>query len=284
MSRPKISALIHTRNESRWIADCVRSVTWADEVVIADMASTDDTREQAVALGARIIEVPLADCVDKVRNLAVDQCRGDWILVVDADERVSSGLAERLRTLAETPMAEAFAIPRHNYLFDHPFEHLLWPDYQIRFFRTATTKWSGVVHEPPLIQGRLAYLPADHRAALEHPGSCFDIQKYLIKFANYSRLETERMKARDIKADWLYLIRRPTGEFFDRYFGGGWREGMPGLVMCLLLANNQLMAGFMCWAEQRLQLPPVKPATLRRGLVREICRTALKALKGILAA
>ncbi len=279
MNRPTISALIHTRNESRWIAGCVRSVLWADEVVVADMASTDDTREIATALGARIVEVPMANPVEKVRNQALAACKGDWIIVVDADETVPPTLAVRLRELAEDPSADAYALPRKNYLHDVWLEGQLWPDHQTRFFRKGVASWSGKVHEAAIIKGRLVTLPADPALALEHPGACPEVHRFLARALAYGPLEAQRFEERGVTMDWLYLIRRPLGEFFGRYFGGGWRHGMPGLVMSLMQANYQLVACIECWELQRAKLPPVTPKALRRGVCREMWRAAFRTVQ-----
>lgn len=276
MSRPTISALIHTRNESRWIAGCVRSVQWADEIVVADMASTDDTREIATSLGARIVEVPVAYPVEQVRNQALAACTGDWIIVVDADEAVPATLAARLRELAAAPTADAYALPRKNYLHEVWLEGQMWPDHQTRFFRKGVASWSGRVHEPAMVQGQVVTLPADPTLALEHPGACPEVHRYLARSLAYGQLEARRFDDRGVTMDWLYLIRRPSGEFFARYFGGGWRQGVPGLVMSLMQANYQLVACIECWELQRAKLPPVTPKALRRGVCREIWRATLR--------
>lgn len=279
MNRPTITVLIHTRNESAWIEGCLASVTWADEVVIADMASTDDTCAKAAARGARIIEVPIVKNVDAVRNQAIAQCRGDWVLVVDADERVSPGLAAKVRELATETTADAYALPRKNYLHDVWLEHMFWPDHQTRFFRRGKASWSEVVHQAPRIDGQLVQLPADPALALEHPGYCAEVNRFLQKSANYGRLELARFEARNETVDWLWLLRKPMTEFLGRYFNGGWRHGMDGLAMSLLNANYQLSAGLHRWEQQRRSLPRVEPATLRRGVLREIWRTALRSLR-----
>ena len=271
-----ISALINTRNESRWIAGCVRSLQWADEIVVADMSSTDDTREIATALGARIVEVPVAYPVEQVRNQSLAACKGDWIILVDADETVPATLAARLRELAATPTADAYALPRKNYLHDVWLEGQLWPDHQTRFFRKGVASWSGKIHEPPAIQGRLEVLPADPALALEHPGAVPEVHRFLARGLAYGPLEARRFDERGVTMDWLYLLRRPSGEFFARYFGGGWRQGVPGLVMCLMQANYQLVACIECWELQRTRLPPVTPKALRRGVCREAWRAAFR--------
>lgn len=278
MGTSRISVLIHTRNEERWIASCIRSAAWADEVVIADMASTDATRSIAVGLGARVVEVPMAQCVDQVRNQAMLGCTGDWLLVVDADEQVSPGLAARIREIAAAPAADAYWVPRKNYFLDTWLRYSLWPDPQLRFFRRGAASWSGVVHDAPEIHGRCDSIPSDPELALEHPGACFDVLVFFQKYVRYSALELERTPAMSESDFILFLIRRTLGEFLDRYFGGAWREGMAGLVFCTMRVACQLMVAAHVYARDRKTWNGISPIALRRQVRWEGFRTALKFL------
>ena len=278
MSRPKISALIHTRNESAFIDACLESVAWADEVIVADMASTDDTRAKAAARGARIIDMPVVPYVDTVRNQALAACAGDWILVVDADETVPPMLATRLRELAAAPTADAYALPRRNYFLGVWVEHIFWPDHQTRFFRRGVAAWDGVVHHAPEVQGRMETLPADPARALEHPGYGNDVHRMLVKTVNYTQFEVERLKAL-APAPWPYLLRRPISEFIGRYFGGGWRHGMHGLVLSLILTAYQLFAAIQYWAAIRGTAAAPSSGALRGAVRWEAWRTAVKLLR-----
>jgi glycosyltransferase involved in cell wall biosynthesis len=253
-----ITALVHTKNEAGNLADCLDSLRWADELVVADMSSTDNTRDIAVARGARVIDVPTVPLVDRVRNQALAECRGDWILVVDADERVPPKLAERLRhTASSSGAATAYGLPRRNYFLGCWLECGFWPDYQIRFFRRGAASWSEMVHEPPRIQGNLDHFPADPGAALEHPGYGNDLSRFISKMANYSALDAERLEATIKPPIWPFLIRRPLGEFYGRYvLESAWRHGMHGLVWSLLMANYQLLVAVHYWNRVRDTRPP----------------------------
>jgi len=279
MGTPRISVLIHTRNEERWIADCIRSAVWADEIVIADMVSTDATRSIAEGLGARVVEVPMAKNVDEVRNEAMRSCTGDWLLVVDADERVSAGLAARVREIVQAPAADAYWVPRKNYFLDTWMRHSLWPDPQMRFFRRGVASWSGVVHEAAQIRGSCATLPADPGLALEHPGACFDITLFFQKYVRYSALELERTAAMSEVGFVQFLIRRTVGEFINRYFGGGWREGMAGLVFSAMRVACHLMVAAQVYARDHSAWREVSPVALRRQVRWEGLRSAIKLLR-----
>lgn len=276
-----ISALINTRNEEVNLPDCLRSVAWADEVVVADMASTDATRDIAVAHGVKIIDVPLAPIVEPARNLAVSQCNSDWVLVVDADERVMPGLGERLRALATENGVAAYALPRRNYFLGQWLEFGSWPDYQIRFFRKGTVTWSDRL-ALPAVNGTLKQLPADPEAALEHPGYGNDINRFISKLLQYSPLEAQYLLEVWSHPLWPYFLRRPLGEFYGRYFKSeAWRHGMNGLVWSLLMAFYQLLVNIHCWdlLRQSNNNGDLAPDKLRRKVRWEVVRSFNKWLR-----
>ncbi|MBU6402249.1 MAG: glycosyltransferase family 2 protein, partial [Verrucomicrobia bacterium] len=277
----KISALIHTRNEEANLADCLKSVAWADEVVVADMASTDRTRAIAQEHQARVLEVPVVPYVDLVRNQAVAACQGDWILVVDADERIPGELARRVRTLASANQAEVYALPRKNYFLGVWLEHGSWPDYQTRFFRKNAVQWTGLAHEPPRMKGRFEEFPADPQAALEHFGDGNDLPRLVQKFTRYSPLDAQRLAAQGHPPIWPFVLRRPLGEFYGRYITEqAWRHGMHGLVWSLLMAQYQLLVAAQYWAVHQAADPTVlSAAQLRRGVWWELWRCAIKWLR-----
>ena len=279
MQAPRITALVHTRNEEKNLPTCLASLAWADEVIVADMASTDATREIAGQYGARVIEMPVVAIVELVRNRALAACTGDWILVVDADESIPPLLVERLRELAGNGPAAAYALPRKNFFLGVWLEHGVWPDHQVRFFRKGTVRWTDLVHELPVVEGELVRLPADPLAALEHFGNAPSLQYYMEKIARYAPLDAQRLAATSRPAVWPYLIRRPLSEFAGRYFAcGAWRHGMEGLVWGLVMANYQLQVCLHYWAAQR-ETVRLEPAVVRRKLKWEIWREALKWLR-----
>ena len=273
-----ITALIHTRNEAANLPDCLRSVAWADERVVADMASTDTTREIAAAQGARVIDMPWAPIVEPVRNLAIGQCAGEWVLIVDADERVSPKLAGQLRTLSQTGTAAAYALPRRNHFMGAWLEHGCWPDNQVRFIRKGTTFWNTQVHQPPQVNGTLVELPADPDAALEHLFVGNDLSKYIEKGTRYSALDAQRLAANLRPPIWPYLLRRPLSEFYGRYIlDQAWRHGMRGLIWSLISAQYQLLVAIQYWSLVHASQPDAcAPATLRRRVNWEGIRTGLK--------
>lgn len=285
-----ISALVHTRNEAAVLSPCLESLRWADELVVADMASTDGTRDLAAAAGARVIDVPLAPVVEVVRNGAVEQCAGPWVLVVDADERVPPTLAARLRELARDPAAaDAYALPRQNRFLGVWLEHGFWPDPQTRFFRRGAARWTDHVHEPPRVAGRLAELPAEPRFALDHPGYAPNLGRFVEKLTRYAPLDAQRLRDGEDPALLPWLLRRPTSEFTNRYFrDGAWRHGAHGLVWSGLQGVYQFLVAAHLWALREAETPArpaaaaaaLAPELLRRGTRREGLRAVGRLLRG----
>lgn len=274
---PKITALVHTRNESAWLDGCLQTLHWADELVVADMASTDDTRAIASRHGARILDMPVHPVVEPVRNLALSQCSHDWVLIVDADERIPGSLAEHLRTLAAKGQAAAYGIPRKNFFLGEWLEHGFWPDHQVRFVFRHKIDWPELVHEMPRVDGVKENLPANPAWAIEHPGYGQSLGRFIQKFVHYSRLDAERQCATAKPPVWPYLIRRPASEFLGRYLTQqAWRHGMHGLVWSLLQATYQLLVACHYWDLQRDTQPAPAPEKLRNDTRNEVLRTFLK--------
>jgi glycosyltransferase involved in cell wall biosynthesis len=145
----KISAVIITFNEERNIEDAIRSVSWADEIVVVDSESTDRTRELAESLGARVI-INAWPGFSLQKQFAADNAANDRILSLDADERVTDVLREEIVRLRDAGiMADGYKIPRLSYYMDRPIKHGGWyPDLQLRLFDRRKGKWNGaVIHE-----------------------------------------------------------------------------------------------------------------------------------------
>ena len=146
----KISAVIIAGNEEQKIGDAIRSVEWADEILVVDSESTDRTREIAEGLGARVIVRPWPG-FSAQKQFGVNTAQFDWILSLDADERISPELKEEILSLKniETPTADGYRIPRLAYYMGTAVRHCGWyPDWQLRLFNRKKARWKDVlVHE-----------------------------------------------------------------------------------------------------------------------------------------
>lgn len=160
-ARPRLSVAIITHNEARNIAHCLRSVSFADEVVVVDHASSDDTRAIAAQCGARVVVAPDWPGFGVQKNRAIDACAGDWILSLDADERVSEALRAEIAAVLAAPRFDAYEMPRRSTYCGRFIRHGgWWPDHVTRLFRRGAARFSDArVHERLISErpaGRLA--------------------------------------------------------------------------------------------------------------------------------
>ena len=145
----KISAVLITLNEEKNVAEAIRSVRWADEVLVVDSESTDRTRELAEELGARVLTNPWPG-FSAQKQFAVDRAANDWILSLDADERISDALKAEIENIRDAgSTADGYRIPRLSYYMGRAIKHGGWyPDLQLRLFDRRKGRWNGaIIHE-----------------------------------------------------------------------------------------------------------------------------------------
>ena len=210
---PKLSVLILTKNESARLPGCLASVQGADEVVVVDDQSEDDTRALARAAGAKVVERKL-DSFAAQRDFAQTQAQGDWIFYLDADERFSPGLMAAVRRHMETRPGTAGRVGRRSFAFGrrHRFG-VLKPDRVTRLFPRGGVTWAGLVHERPLWAGPVRLLSG----SLDHL-TYRDWDQYQRKMDCYAELWAESARAGGRRAGsaapWLR-----AGAAFMKMFG-----------------------------------------------------------------
>jgi (heptosyl)LPS beta-1,4-glucosyltransferase len=247
-ARPRLTAAVIARDEERMLADCVRSLEFADErLVLVDAATRDRTREIARDLGARVEERAF-DNFAAQRDAALSLATGAWVLFVDADERVTPDLQAEVRTTIDRPGGRrGFWIPRHNYLMGRVIRHAGWfPDYQLRLLERGAAHFDPVrlVHEGALVDGPVGHL----RQPLVH-FNYRSLGEFITKQEGYSPLAAQRWLAQFGRPRARALIGQPLREFARRYIGlQGYREGWLGLVLSALLAYY---AGKAVWLARR---------------------------------
>ena len=159
MSRPRLSVILIVRDEADVVADCLESVKWADEIVVLDSGSRDDT----VSICRRYTDkVQSTDWpgFGPQKNRALAAATGDWVLSIDADERVPPELRAEIEAVLATPAADAYEMPRLSSYLGQPMRHGgWWPDYVTRLFRRGSARFSdAAVHETVIVEGRTARL------------------------------------------------------------------------------------------------------------------------------
>lgn len=153
--RMKLSVIVITKNEAAHIGDCLDSVAFADEIIVLDSGSMDDTCEIARARGARVAIAPDWPGFGRQKNRALDLATGDWVLSIDADERVTPELARAIRKALEAPAAQGYRIARLSNFCGRWIRHSgWWPDYVVRLFRRDAGRFTdAAVHEHVEVRG-----------------------------------------------------------------------------------------------------------------------------------
>lgn len=244
-----ISAVINTLNEEKSIRRAIKSVLWADEVLVCDMYSDDKTVEIAKKLGARVIYHKRTNYVEPARNFAISKAEGEWILILDADEQVPESLKERLVEIAnKMDQMDYVRIPRKNLIFGKWMqESQWWPDLNVRFFKKGKVSWGDKIHRPPKVLGLGLDLPDNEKWAIVHH-NYETIAQFLERMNRYTTIQAEELKKEGYKFDWKDLLEKPLSEFLSRFFANkGYKDGLHGLALSFLQAFSFLVVYLKLW-------------------------------------
>jgi glycosyltransferase involved in cell wall biosynthesis len=247
-ARP-LSVIIPTFNEEETIEDCLASVAFADEILVVDSFSTDRTVEVARARGARVVQREYGYSAQQ-KNWAIPQARHEWVLLVDADERVSPELGEEIRDLlARDPRADGYWIRRANHFLGKRIRHCGWgTDRVIRLFRRDVSRYQDrQVHAEIDLPGPLPTL----RHPLEHH-TFRSWSQYWRKLDLYSEWGARQMLQEGRRTDGAQILLRPTGRFIRMYFlRFGFLEGTHGVILSMLGAFTVYLKHARLWEMQR---------------------------------
>ncbi|HLZ29551.1 MAG TPA: glycosyltransferase family 2 protein [Chloroflexota bacterium] len=253
----RLTAVVIARDEESSLGACLESIAFADErLVLVDAATRDRTREVARSAGARVAEQAFVNFATQ-RDAALALATGDWVLFVDADERVTPALRDEvLRTVNQPGGCRGFWIPRHNYLLGHVVRHAGWfPDYQLRLLERGAAHFDPLrpVHELALVDGAIGHL----REPLLH-FNYRSLGEFIAKQERYCPLEAERWLGRFGRPRRRALVGQPVREFWRRYVAlAGYREGLLGLVLSVLLAYYAGKAIWLARRSPQVAVPPV---------------------------
>jgi glycosyltransferase involved in cell wall biosynthesis len=222
-----LTLVVITRDAGAELAECLASAAFAAETIVVDSGSGDDTVEIARRSGARVIEQPWLGFGPQ-KNFAVAQAAHDWILCLDADERVSPELATAIRAALAAPRHTAYAMPRRNRFLGRWLRHGEgYPDWNLRLFDRRHARWSeDAVHEHVVADGPVGRLGGD----LLH-ASAESLDAYLAKQNRYTTLQAEALYARGERFSATRLVLSPIVRFIRFYiFRAGFLDGTAGLT------------------------------------------------------
>lgn len=246
---PRLSAIIITRNEAANIGDCLDSLTFCDERIVVDCGSSDDTLKIARDKGAR---VSLRDWkgFGPQKNLALALAQGDWVLSVDADERVTPELAQAIRTAIETGESDGYEMPRRSTFCGREMRHSGWfPDRVLRLFRRGKARFSDdAVHERVICEGKVARLKAP---LLHYPVA--RLEDAIRRMDNYSTLGAEMIVASGKPVSFFTGIAHASFTFLRVYvLQLGFLDGAAGFLLAVANAEGTYYRYMKAWlARQR---------------------------------
>lgn len=232
-----VSVVVITKNEAGAIERCLRSVDWAEEVILLDCGSTDRTVEISQKLGARVSVTEDWPGFGPQKNRALEQATGDWVLSLDADEWVTPDLRDEIMNVISRPDgALAFRFPRLSSFCGQFMRHSgWWPDYVTRLFRRGAARFSDdVVHERVIVEGKVGTL----REPIMHE-TYVDLDEMLQKMNSYSSLTAQKMRHGGRKAGLAGAILRGLWAFIRTYFlRGGILDGREGFMLAVAIAEG----------------------------------------------
>lgn len=243
-----LSALILAANEEKFIKDAITQLDFADEIIVLDQGSQDRTVEIAKKYTDKVF-VNHQQSFDQARNLLAAKAKGEWLLYVDADERLNQDLEKEIREACQDSKYDAFYFPRKNIVLGKWLKHGgWWPDYVPRLFKKEKLdRWQGLVHESPLVSGRFGYLknPINHLTATS-------LEKMLAKTTRWAKIEAElSFKANHPKVTIIKVIKSFIFEFANRYFLKiGFLDGSVGLIEAIFQGLHQCARLTYLWELQ----------------------------------
>jgi glycosyltransferase involved in cell wall biosynthesis len=246
---PKVSVTIITLNEAEHIGAAVDSAAWADEIVVVDSGSTDDTVDVARAKGVTVLSRAWSGYVDQ-KNFAAERASNDWIFSLDADERIPPSLAAEVRaTVSSEPSRRGYRMPRVSFHLGRWIRTTdFYPDFQTRLYDRRGARWQGkYVHESVSVDGPVGQLRSD----LEHY-SYRDLRDHLDRVNQYTSLAARQMQELGRRARPLDLLIQPPAAFLRNYvLRRGILDGTVGLTISLVNAYSVFLKFAKLWELQQ---------------------------------
>jgi len=249
----KVTAVISAFNEEKNIERCLKSLSFADEIVVVDNSSSDKTAEIAKKYTKNVfIQENDPNLIDLQKNFGFEKASSEWILSIDADEEVSIELAQEIKKVLKNNKFEnvvGYWIPRKNIIFGKFMEHTGWyPDPQLRLFKRGKGEFVKThVHEPIKLDGESAYL--NEHLIHHHYASVAEFMQKTINI--YAPNEAQNYIDKGYQLSYFDAIRFPANEFISRFFARkGYLDGFHGLMLSILMAFYHFTIFCIMWEKQ----------------------------------
>lgn len=241
------SAVILTKNEEKNIESCIKTLKWCDEIIVIDDNSTDKTVSIVEKLGAKVFIHPLENNFSQSRNFGLSQVKGEWVLFVDADERVSESLTYEIGNVLyhkATEMYDGFLIRRIDTMWGKQLLHGENGNVRlVRLARKNAGEWKGAVHEVWHIKGKIGQLknPLYH-----YPHQT--VTEFLREINYYTSIRAKELFKKRKKVYFWSIIIYPKAKFFLNYIlKRGFLDGIPGLVVAILMSFHSFLVRGKLW-------------------------------------
>lgn len=249
----KISVVLNVKNMADTLAKALQSVSFADEIIVVDMQSSDKTVAVAKRFTDRVFSHPDVGYADPARNFGLSKAKYPWILVLDADEVIPPSLQDKIKDLVTEPTADVYWLPRQNLFFGHWLAKAgWWPDYQPRLFRKDHVSWAVGVHRMPDITGLELKIAAKPEWSIQHT-NYVSVTQFIDKLNQYTTLQANEAAAANpqttltasqvsvpLKAYFNELLKRLLAE-------RGIDAGLHGVSAALLQSNYELVKQLKLW-------------------------------------
>lgn len=240
-----ISAIILTKNEEKNIVDCLESLSFATEIIVVDDSSSDRTLEIAKRMGAKVMVRKLNNNFSEQRNFALSKAKNDWVLFIDADERVTPDLRNEITEfLNNTNNYSGVYIKRQDVLWNHLFR--FGETGNRRFIRLAkknSGRWVRPVHEEWVISGELKTF---NNNIVHYPHQ--SISEFLREINYYTDIRAKELYESNVKINWYSVILYPKLKFLHNYFFKlGFLDGLPGFVHSLIMSFHSFLVRGKLW-------------------------------------
>jgi (heptosyl)LPS beta-1,4-glucosyltransferase len=248
----KISAVINVRNEAEFLEEALKSLKFVDEIIVVDMQSTDSSLSIAKKFDAKIYSHKPLSFVEPARNFGIKKATGDWILILDPDERISDTLAKELKKIADDDQGITYVrLPRKNIVFNKWLKNSRWwPDYNIRFFCKGAVEWEDKIHSIPITTGKGIDLEEREDLAIIH-NHYSSLSQFILRMDRYTDAQAKELFEKGEKVLWFDFLKKPLAEFLSRFFfAKGYNDGLHGLVLAILQAVSEFIVVGKCWEKQ----------------------------------
>jgi len=250
--KPLISVIVNTRNEAKYLQKCLKSIVdLADEIIVVDMHSTDDSRQVAEDFNARVFSYRPMKVVEHARKFALSKAKGKWILLLDPDEYLNKSLKKELLKITKRNDVDFVKIPRKNIILGKWLRHTnMWPDYLIRFFKKNAVQWQRTIHSQPITSGHGLTLLDSERLAIRH-NNYQSVTDYLIRAIRYSGVQADELMAKDYTVKISDFVLKPIQEFNSRFFvAQAYKDGLHGLIFSILQTFSIALIYIRLWEKK----------------------------------